>query len=323
LLSALGASLEHGCKRVDIYLPIAEMPIDMFLILGMGVAVGFISGMFGIGGGFLLTPLLIFVGIPAAVAVATQGPQIAASSMTGSLAYWRRRAIDFKLGYVLLAGGLVGTALGVLFFNQMRRLGQLETVITMSYVTLLGVVGVLVFIESARAVFAARLGKTTRKRLAGQHRWFEGLPLKMRFHRAGMYVSAIPLVGIAALIGFAGAVLGIGGGFILVPALIYIFRVPAHVVVGTSLFQILFTMMAATVFHAASNQSVDLFLALLLMVGGVFGAQFGARAGANLRGEYFRLLLGLLILLVAARFAADVFTQPHEPFSATPTETVR
>ncbi len=299
------------------------MPIDMFLILGMGVAVGFISGMFGIGGGFLLTPLLIFVGIPAAVAVATQGPQIAASSMTGSLAYWRRRAIDFKLGYVLLAGGLVGTALGVLFFNQMRRLGQLETVITMSYVTLLGIVGVLVFIESARAVFAARLGKTTRKRLAGQHRWFEGLPLKMRFHRAGMYVSAIPLVGIAALIGFAGAVLGIGGGFILVPALIYIFRVPAHVVVGTSLFQILFTMMAATVFHAASNQSVDLFLALLLMVGGVFGAQFGARAGANLRGEYFRLLLGLLILLVAARFAADVFTQPREPFSATPTETVR
>lgn len=299
------------------------MPIDMFLILGMGVAVGFISGMFGIGGGFLLTPLLIFVGIPAAVAVATQGPQIAASSMTGSLAYWRRRAIDFKLGYVLLAGGLVGTALGVLFFNQMRRLGQLETVITMSYVTLLGVVGVLVFIESARAVLAARRGKTTRKRLAGQHRWFEGLPLKMRFHRAGMYVSAIPLVGIAALIGFAGAVLGIGGGFILVPALIYIFRVPAHVVVGTSLFQILFTMMAATVFHAASNQSVDLFLALLLMVGGVFGAQFGARAGANLRGEYFRLLLGLLILLVAARFAADVFTQPREPFSATPTETVR
>lgn len=308
---------------MDIYLPIAEMPIDMFLILGMGVAVGFISGMFGIGGGFLLTPLLIFVGIPAAVAVATQGPQIAASSMTGSLAYWRRRAIDFKLGYVLLSGGLVGTLLGVMFFNQMRRLGQLETVITISYVTLLGVVGVLVFIESARAVLATRRGKSGRKRHGGQHRWFEGLPLKMRFHRAGMYVSAIPLLGIAGLIGFAGAVLGIGGGFILVPALIYIFRVPAHVVVGTSLFQILFTMIAATVFHAATNQSVDLFLALLLMIGGVFGAQFGARAGANLRGEYFRLLLGLLILIVAARFAADVFAQPREPFSVTPTETVR
>lgn len=308
---------------MDIYLPIAEMPIDMFLILGMGVAVGFISGLFGIGGGFLLTPLLIFVGIPAAVAVATQGPQIAASSVTGSLAYWRRRAIDLRLAGVLLAGGLVGTALGVVFFNQMRRLGQLETVITLSYVALLGVVGSLVFVESVRAVIAARKGAPARRRRAGQHRWFEGLPLKMRFHRAGLYVSAIPLLGIAALIGFAGAVLGIGGGFILVPALIYIFRVPAQVVVGTSLFQILFTMIAGTIFHAATNQSVDLFLALLLMVGGVFGAQFGARAGTSLRGEHFRLLLALLILIVAARFAADVFAHPREPFSVTQTETVR
>ena len=264
-------------SRVEIYLPIAEMPVDMFLILGMGVAVGFISGMFGIGGGFLLTPLLIFVGIPAAVAVATQGPQIAASSMTGSLAYWRRKAIDFKLAYVLLAGGLVGTALGVVFFNQMRRVGQLDTVITLSYVVLMGTVGVLVTLESAKATFGR--GKDQRKKIAGRHRWFEGLPLKMRFHRAGMYVSAIPLMGVALMIGFAGAVLGIGGGFILVPALIYIFRVPANVVVGTSLFQILFTMIAATMFHAATNQSVDLFLALLLMTGGVFGAQFGARAG--------------------------------------------
>ena len=306
---------------MEIYLPIAEMPVDMFLILGMGVAVGFISGMFGIGGGFLLTPLLIFVGIPAAVAVATQGPQIAASSMTGALAYWRRRAIDFKLAYVLLAGGLVGTVLGVLFFNLMRRVGQLDTVITLSYVVLMGAVGVLVTLESAKATFGAK--KDQRKKIAGRHRWFEGLPLKMRFHRAGMYVSAIPLMGVALLIGFAGAVLGIGGGFILVPALIYIFRVPANVVVGTSLFQILFTMVAATMFHASTNQSVDLFLALLLMTGGVFGAQFGARAGANLRGEYFRLLLGLLILIVAARFATEVFSQPHEPFSVTQTETVR
>jgi uncharacterized membrane protein YfcA len=307
---------------VEIYLPIAEMPVDMFLILGMGVAVGFISGMFGIGGGFLLTPLLIFVGIPAAVAVATQGPQIAASSMTGSLAYWRRRAIDFKLAYVLLAGGLVGTLLGVLFFNQMRRVGQLDTVITLSYVVLMGTVGTLVTLESLKAALRKN-DKNAPKRIAGRHRWFEGLPLKVRFHRAGMYVSAIPLVGVAMLIGFAGAVLGIGGGFILVPALIYIFRVPANIVVGTSLFQILFTMIAATIFHSATNQSVDLFLALLLMVGGVFGAQFGARAGANLRGEYFRLMLGLLILIVAVRFATDVFMPPREAFSATQTETVR
>ena len=308
---------------MEIYLPIAEMPIDMFLVLGMGIAVGFISGMFGIGGGFLLTPLLIFVGIPPAVAVATQGPQIAASSMTGSLAYWRRKAIDFKLGGVLLAGGLVGTLLGVMFFNQMRKLGQLETVITLSYVVLLGVVGLLVSIESVKAVLASKRGKQTRRRLAGRHHWYEGLPLKTRFHRSGLYVSVIPVIILAVLIGFAGAVLGIGGGFILVPALIYIFRVPAHVVVGTSLFQILFTMIAATIIHAATNQSVDLFLALLLMVGGVFGAQFGARAGANLRGEYFRLMLGALILVVAARFAGDVLTKPQDPFSATPTETVR
>jgi uncharacterized membrane protein YfcA len=308
---------------VEIYLPIAEMPVDMFLILGMGVAVGFISGMFGIGGGFLLTPLLIFVGVPAAVAVATQGPQIAASSMTGSLAYWRRKAIDFRLAAVLLAGGLVGTLLGVLFFNQMRKLGQLDTVITLSYVLLLGVVGLLVSLESVRSVLASKRGKVTRKRAGGRHHWYEGLPLKMRFQRSGLYISVIPILVIALLIGFAGAVLGIGGGFILVPALIYIFRVPAHIVVGTSLFQILFTMIAATIFHAATNQSVDLFLALLLMVGGVFGAQFGARAGANLRGEYFRLLLGALILVVAGRFAGDVLTEPREPFSVTPTETVR
>jgi uncharacterized membrane protein YfcA len=244
--------------------------------------------------------------------------------MTGSLAYWRRRAIDFKLASVLLAGGLIGTVIGVLFFNQMRRIGQLETVITLSYVTLLSVVGLLVSFESGRAALAARFSKTpARRKLGGRHHWFEGLPLKMRFPRSGKYVSAIPLVFVSGLIGFAGAVLGIGGGFILVPALIYIFRVPANVVVGTSLFQILFTMIAATMFHAATNYSVDLFLAILLMVGGVFGAQFGARAGANLRGEYFRLLLGLLILVVAFRFAADVFGTPIEPFSVTPTETAR
>jgi uncharacterized membrane protein YfcA len=309
-------------RRVEIYLPIAEMPVDVFLILGMGVAVGFISGMFGVGGGFLLTPLLIFVGIPPAVVVATQGPQIAASSMTGALSYWRRKAIDFKLGGVLLAGGLIGTLLGVMFFNQMRRIGQLETVITISYVVLLGGVGTLVSWESLRAVAMSHKGPGKRRR-AGRHAWYEGLPLKWRFQRSGLYISIIPIIFIAALIGFAGAVLGIGGGFILVPALIYIFRVPAQIVVGTSLFQILFTMLAATVLHASTNHSVDLFLALLLMVGGVFGAQFGARAGAQIRSDYFRVLLGLLILSVAVRFAIDVLTTPKEPFSATLTETVR
>lgn len=294
----------------------------MFLLLGMGMAVGFISGLFGVGGGFLLTPLLIFVGIPPAVAVATQGPQIAASSMTGALLYWRRKALDLKLGSVLLAGGLAGTYLGVMFFNQMRRVGQLETIIAISYVVLLGAVGLLIFFESMRALARSR-GAAKPARRAGRHLWYEGLPLKMRFHRSGLYISVIPILVISLMIGFAGAVLGIGGGFILVPALIYIFRVPGNIVVGTSLFQILFTMVAATILHASTNQSVDLFLAILLMIGGVFGAQFGARAGAKLRGEYFRLLLAILILTVAARFAGDILTRPIEAFSATATETVR
>ncbi len=295
----------------------------MLLVLGMGIAVGFISGMFGVGGGFLMTPLLIFMGVPPAVAVATQGPQIAASSMTGSLMYWRRKAVDFKLGLVLLSGGIVGTFMGVTFFNQMRRIGQLDTFIAVSYVLLLGTIGTLIFIESVRALARSRSGSKPQNRKAGRHHWYEGLPLKMRFHRSGLYVSVIPIIVIAIFIGFAGAVLGIGGGFILVPALIYIFRVPATVVVGTSLFQILFTMIAATIMHAMTNFSVDIFLALMLIVGAVFGAQFGARAGANLRGEYFRLLLALLILSVAARFAMDIVAAPVEAFSTTTTDAVR
>ncbi len=312
-----------GKFDVQVYLPIAELPVNMLLILGMGMAVGFISGMFGIGGGFLMTPLLIFIGIPPAVSVATISSQIAASSLTGALAYWRRRALDIRLGLVLLTGGLAGTYLGVLFFNAMRRVGQLETVIVLSYVALLGTIGLLMLVESLRAILASKRGKPARRRMAGRHAWYEGLPLKMRFHRSGLYVSIIPLLVMSLAIGFAGAVLGIGGGFILVPALIYIFRVPAAIVVGTSLFQTLFSMLAATILHATTNHSVDIVLAVLLIVGGVFGAQFGARAGAQLRGEYFRLLLAVLVFGVGLRFAFDVFTVPREPFSVTATETSR
>lgn len=308
---------------MEVYLPIAELPVDMMMILGMGAAVGFISGMFGIGGGFLMTPLLIFIGIPPAVSVATISSQIAASSLTGALTYWRRGALDFKLGMVLLFGGLLGTFLGVLFFNAMRRVGQLETVIVLSYVTLLGTIGFLMLIESLRAILLSKRGVPSRRRMAGRHAWYEGLPLKMRFHRSGLYISIIPLLVMAITIGFAGAVLGIGGGFILVPALIYIFRVPGAVVVGTSLFQTLFSMLAATMLHAMTNHSVDIVLAILLIIGGVFGAQFGARAGARLRGEYFRLLLAALVFGVGLRFALDVFATPRDPYSLTATETSR
>jgi len=308
---------------VEIYLPIAELPVDMFALLGMGMAVGFISGMFGIGGGFLMTPLLIFIGIPPAVVVATSSAQIAASSVTGALNYWRRQMVDVRLGLILLAGGLCGTGLGVLIFNAMRRLGQLETVIVFSYVTLLGGIGLMMLIESVRAVVSAQTGKAPVTRLPGKFRWYENLPFKMRFEQSNLHISVIPLLVLSLCIGMIGALLGIGGGFILVPALIYIFKVPTGVVVGTSLFQIMFTMIAATMLHATTNHSVDLFLAIVLITGGVFGAQFGARAGANLRGEYFRLLLALLVFGVALRFALDVVARPKEPFSVSITETSR
>jgi uncharacterized protein len=308
---------------VQIYLPIAELPVSIFLILGLSAAVGFISGMFGIGGGFLMTPLLIFLGIPPAVAVATVAPQIAASSLTGVLSYWRRNALDVRLGVVLLSGGVVGTALGVWFFNAMRRLGQLELVIVLSYVTLFGVVGALMLAESIRAVISARKGIPKRTAHSGDHPWYFGLPLRVRFPKSKLYISIVPLLVLAAAIGFAGAVLGIGGGFLMVPALIYLFRVPAMIVVGTSLFQILFTMLAATILHAATNQSVDMLLALLLIVGGVFGAQFGARTGQTLKGDTFRLLLAMLVLGVGIRFGFELVVRPSEPFSVAPAEVRR
>jgi uncharacterized membrane protein YfcA len=270
-----------------------------------------------------MTPLLIFFGIPPDIAVASASAQIAASSMTGAITYWRRKALDIKLGCVLLVGGLAGTLLGVLFFNAMRRIGQLDTVIEFSFVTLLGGVGALMLVESLRALLLAGRGGSRRLRRAGRHGWYERLPWKVQFHRSNLYVSVIPILVLALFIGFAGAVLGIGGGFILVPALIYIFRVPTAVVVGTSLFQILFTMVAATMLHATTNHSVDVVLAALLVVGGVFGAQFGARAGVNLRGEHFRLLLAVLVFGVGLRFAVELFVTPQEPYFATETETYR
>jgi uncharacterized membrane protein YfcA len=300
---------------VEFYLPIAELPVSIWLMVGMSAAVGFISGMFGVGGGFLMTPLLIFVGINPAVAVATQAAQIAASSTTGVFAYWRRRAIDIKLGTLLLSGGFLGTILGVLFFNAMRRVGQLEFVINVSYVVLLGAIGTMMLIESIRAMIATRRGVIRKARQPGSHPWYFGLPFRMRFPRSRLYVSAIPLMTLAIVIGFIGAVMGIGGGFMIVPALIYMFRVPTAVVVGTSLFQILFTMLAAIVLHAVTNHSVDMVLAILLIVGGVFGAQFGARAGRNIKGEQFRLMLAIIVLAVAARFLADLTLEPDEIYT--------
>src|SRR5215217_4322594 len=297
------------------------MPVSVLLILGMGAAVGFISGLFGIGGGFLMTPLLIFVGIPPAVAVATQTAQIAASSTTSALAAMRRDALDLKLGTVLTLGGFVGTALGVWFFAAMRRAGQLDLVIVVSYVTLFTVIGSLMLAESVRAFWSARRGRVRPVRRAGEHAAYLGWPLRMRFHRSKLYASAIPILGVAMFVGFVGALLGIGGGFIVVPALLYLFRVPTAVVIGTSQFQILWTAVVALVLHAVVNQAVDLVLAIILILGGVFGAQFGARAGRNLRADLFRFLLAILLLGVGLRFAIELVLRPVEPFSVTVQET--
>jgi hypothetical protein len=300
---------------VQIYLPIAELPVNMLLILAMGLTVGFISGMFGIGGGFLMTPLLIFVGIAPAVAVASVASHIAASSFTGALTYWRRRALDPALAMMLLIGGLIGTTAGVYLFAVLRRFGQLDLTISLSYVVLLGAVGALMITESARAIIRARAGRPSEIRRGGSHLWIHGLPLKMRFKQSKIYVSSIPVWGIGFFIGFIGAIMGIGGGFLLVPMLIYVLRVPTGVVIGTSMVVTLVTMAIATVLHAATNHLVDVVLALILMLGGVSGAQFGARAGQKIRSEQLRLLLGCLILAVGLRFAFTLILAPDELFS--------
>ncbi|MET0744485.1 MAG: sulfite exporter TauE/SafE family protein [Microvirga sp.] len=308
---------------MQIYLPIAEMPVSVLLILGMGAAVGFISGLFGIGGGFLMTPLLIFLGIPPAVAVATQSAQIVASSTTSALGALRRNALDLKLGAILISGGLVGSGLGVWSFAAARRAGQLDLVIVVSYVTLFTVVGSLMMRESVREFWVKRKGGSVRaRRRGGDHAPYLGWPLRMRFPRSKLYASVLPIIGFSLFVGFAGALLGIGGGFIMVPALLYIFRVPTAVVVGTSQFQIVCTTLVTLLLHAVANQAVDIVLATLLIVGGVFGAQFGARAGRNLRAELFRFLLAILLLAVGLRFALELVIRPNEPFSIT-TEEVR
>ncbi|MEP0233945.1 sulfite exporter TauE/SafE family protein [Roseibium sp.] len=300
---------------MQVYLPIAEIPVNMFVIFGMGGAVGFLSGLFGIGGGFLLTPLLIFSGIPPAVSVATVTTQVVASSASAVVTYWRRKAIDLKLATMLLIGGVLGSLLGVILFDVLQSVGQLDLVISLAYVTFLGAIGSLMLIESVRAIRRRKSGARVAARRPGQHNWIHGLPFKMRFRQSKLYVSVLPILALGGIIGFLGTVLGIGGGFMMVPALIYLLRVPTNIVIGTSLLQIMFTMAAATIFHSIGTQTVDIVLALTLMIGGVIGAQFGARMGQNLRGDQLRLLLALLVLLVGMRFAVDLLLTPEDFYS--------
>ncbi|EHK52372.1 sulfite exporter TauE/SafE family protein [Allomesorhizobium alhagi] len=302
---------------MGIYLPIAEMSVNALVLLAMGAAVGFLSGMFGVGGGFLITPLLIFYNIPPAIAVATGANQVIASSFSGALAHFKRGTLDFKLGTVLLAGGIVGSTIGIYAFTLLRVLGQLDLFISLLYVVFLGLVGGLMLVESINAIRRAKGGAAPTLKKPGQHNWIHRLPLKMRFRASKLFVSVIPVLALGAGIGFLSAIMGVGGGFIMVPALIYLLKVPTNVVVGTSLFQIIFVAAFSTIIHATTNQTVDIVLAFVLMLGGVAGAQYGAKAGQKLRGEQLRALLGLLVLVVAVRLAFGLFLTPPSLYSLT------
>lgn len=300
---------------MGIYLPIAEMSVNMVVLLAMGGAVGFLSGLFGVGGGFLITPLLIFYNIPPAIAVATGANQVIASSFSGALAHFKRGSLDLKLGTMLLAGGIVGSSVGIYIFAYLRRLGQLDLIVSLLYVAFLGSVGGLMLFESVNAIRRSRGGASSSLRRPGQHNWVHRLPLKMRFRTSKLFVSVIPVLALGAIIGLLASIMGVGGGFIMVPALIYLLKVPTNVVIGTSLFQIIFVAGFTTVVHATANQTVDVVLAFLLMIGGVAGAQYGAQIGQRLRGEQLRALLAALVIAVALRLAFELFVRPQSVYS--------
>ncbi len=302
---------------MEIYLPIAQMSVHWLIILSMGFVVGFLSGVFGVGGGFLLTPVLIFYGIPPGVAVATTASQIAGVTFSGVLTHWKRRSVDFKMGAVMIASGLLGSATGVWLFAVLRRMGQAEFTIQASYVILLGSVGAIMLDESLRAFRARREGRSGSGHKPGQHHWLHGLPFKMRFRQSRLYISAIPPLVLGFVVGLLSAGLGVGGAFLSVPVMIYLLRMPTNVVVGTSMLQVLFVSASSTILHAVDNFTVDVVLALVLILGGVFGVQYGVRAGAKLRGEELRLLMALLVLTVAAGLFYQMVVRPDDVYSLT------
>ena len=299
---------------MQIYLPIAEVSVNAFLLLGLGGLVGVLSGMFGVGGGFLMTPLLFFIGIPPAVAVATEANQIVASSFSGALAHLKRKTVDLRMGTVLLIGGLAGAAAGVQVFAALRAVGQVDLLVRLCYVVFLGVIGFLMFIESLNAIRRARNSKGA-LRTRRKHGWVHALPFKVKFRTSGLYLSVIPPLMVGAVVGVLAAIMGVGGGFIIVPAMIYLLGMPTKVVVGTSLFQIIFVTGFTTLLHATVNQTVDMLLAVLLLVGGVIGAQIGARLGVRLKAEHLRILLAVIVLGVCVKLAFDLLLMPADLYA--------
>jgi uncharacterized membrane protein YfcA len=302
----------------QLYLPIAEVSVNAILLLGVGGVVGFMSGLFGVGGGFLITPFLLFMGIPPGIAVATGANQVVASSVSGVLAQIKRKTIDYRMGFVLLIGGLAGSWAGVWIFSWMSALGQLDLLVQLSYVFFLGFIGAIMFWESLGTILKARAGATPAAIRRGRiHGLVHSLPLKMKFRASGLYISVLPPLIIGASVGVLSAIMGVGGGFILVPAMIYLLGMPTKVVIGTSLFQIIFVTAFTTVVHAMNYHTVDMALAFLLIIGGVIGAQMGARVGLRLKAEQLRILLAMLVLVVAIKMGLDLLIQPSELFSVT------
>lgn len=300
---------------MQIYLPIAEVSVNAFTLVGLGGLVGLMSGLFGVGGGFLITPLLFFIGIPPPIAVATGANQVVASSVSGVLAHVKRKSVDFRMGGVLLVGGLIGSALGVMVFNILQSVGQLDLVVQLCYVVFLGLIGLMMLQESVRSLRRSK-NPTYRKRLH-QHTWVHKWPLKMKFRASGLYISVFPPLMVGVAVGVLAAIMGVGGGFIMVPAMIYLLGMPTKVVVGTSLFQITFVTAFTTLMHAVSYNTVDIMLAVLLIIGGVVGAQIGTGLGAKLRAEQLRILLALLVLLVCGKLALDLFLTPDDLYAIT------
>ena len=300
---------------MDLYLPIANLSVNALVIIGLGGLVGLLSGMFGVGGGFLTTPLLIFYGIPPTVAAASAASQVTGASVSGVVTHMARKTVDFRMGGVLIAGGSVGAGMGVFIFRLLQSLGQIDTVIGMLYVLMLGGIGGLMAKESIQALVALKTGRKQQARKRRHHPLVAALPMRWRFYRSGLYISPLAPLLLGMATGILTMLLGVGGGFILVPAMLYLLGMTTQSVVGTSLFQILFVTMATTMMHAMTTKAGDLVLAMLLLIGSVTGAQIGTRISMTLRPEYLRILLAAIVLLVAARMALGLGWRPDEIFT--------
>ena len=293
---------------MEFYLPIAEMSINPVGFLVLGIIVGTLSGTFGVGGGFLMTPLLIFLGIPPAIAVASEANHIVGSSLAGTIGHLKRKAVDIRMGNVLLAGGILGSFFGIYIFNSLKQIGLVDLLITASYFLFLTGIGAFMLYESLDSL--GYFGHKKRSRIY-HHSWIMGLPIKVRFRRSGLYISLIPPYIIGFVVGIFSSIMGVGGGFIIIPAMIYILRMPTNVVVGTSLYQIIFITSFVTILHASTNQSVDIVLALILLLGGAIGAQIGVRLSSKLNGAWLRIALSILVLGVGIIMATELFIKPE------------